>query len=826
LTKFFLPKFSFHDSTVFYCKYNSELNQLLVNATSQKIEYQKHKINNLSLKAISNDSIFTLKTNSSSLSINKFIELENFNTISLTANNSINLILDWESSDTLKNKGKVISNTKFIAKENSEKPEISVAFLPSQIIVYDSIWQLTKSRINIDSTAIRIDNFKILHNNQMLYVDGAVSQDSNDSLFFDIKNIDLSNANILIKGDGVKFDGLINGKANISDIYNNPLFYSDIEISNFSLNNKEIGNTEILSLWNEDSNAINIDLNTRRGDIKTISANGNYFPKNRKIDFDIDVEELSFEILEPFLDNITKGISGLASGHAKMTGTFKRPVFNGAVMAANTSFMIDYLKTNYNFTNNLKIENNSIIFKDVNAFDKFNNKAIVNGRVNIPSFKNITYDFSINADNFFALNTTGNDNETFYGTAFMSGLININGVKNDINIDISAKTEKNTKINIPLSTISEASESSFISFVNPEKKKQIEENYKVDLSGFKLNFDLEITSDAEAQLIFDSKIGDVIKAYGDGNLKMEITSTGDFNMFGEYNIVDGDYLFTLQNVINKKFDVERGSKILWNGDPYNANIDVKANYKLKAPLSGLLVDTTDYYKKRIPIECQIFLTENLMNPSINFNIDLPSADEDTKTRLRSAINTQEQMNKQFLALLVINNFLPDPTYVSSDPGAAYGTSTLGFGQVTTSELLSNQLSHWLSQISDEWDFGVNYRPGDELSQDQVEVALSTQLLNDRIIINGNVGNSQQNLQTQTSDIVGDFDLEIKLNESGKLRFKAFNRANDKLIYKESLYTQGVGFFYREEFNSLKELFRKIFNPKGKKEDEIKIEDEK
>jgi hypothetical protein len=143
---------------------------------------------------------------------------------------------------------------------------------------------------------------------------------------------------------------------------------------------------------------------------------------------------------------------------------------------------------------------------------------------------------------------------------------------------------------------------------------------------------------------------------------------------------------------------------------------------------------------------------------------------------------------------------------------------LGFGQVTTSELLSNQLSHWLSQISNEWDLGVNYRPGDEVSQDQVEVALSTQLLNDRVIINGNVGNNQQNLETQTNDIVGDFDVEVKLNKSGKLRFKVFNRANDKLIYKESLYTQGVGLFYREEFNTFSELFKKIFNPKKTKEE--------
>ena len=820
IAKLFIPTLTVYDSSIVYCKYNSQLNQFQANASSKEIKFRNYKISNFFIKAISNDSVLSVKTKSSSLIINKLMAFENFNTTSVTANNSVGLLVDWDSNNAIENKGKIISNTTFIAKENKKIPEINIAFLPSKIIVRDSIWKIFQSNINIDSSAIKISNFKAIHNKQLFYVNGCVSDDVNDSLFFDFRNVEMANINVLIKGDAVKFEGLINGEANISNIYNNPLFYSDVKISNFYLNKKLIGDTKVTSNWDKNKEAIDINLTTKRGKLNVIVAKGDYIPKTKKIDFDINFDKVNLDILEPFLHKITKDITGIGSGKGKMTGTFKKPIFNGDIIAQETSFMIDYLQTSYSFTNKLIVKDNSIIFENINAFDAYSNKAIVNGHVDIPSFKNISYDFTINAKKIHALNTTGLDNNMFYGTAFMSGIVNINGVMSDMNINISGKTEKNTKINIPLSTTEEASESNFITFINSNNKKEAEKKYKVDLKGFKLNFDLEITPEAEAQLIFDSKIGDVIKANGNGNLKMSINSSGDFNMYGEYNIEDGDYLFTLQNVINKKFDVDRGSKILWNGDPYNANIDVKASYSLKAPLSGLLVDTTDFYKRRIPIDCQIFLTDNLMNPTINFNIELPSADEDTKTKLKSAINTQEKMNKQFLALLVINNFLPDPTYVSENPVAAYGTGSLGFGQVTTSELLSNQLSHWLSQISDEWDLGVNYRPGDEISQDQVEVALSTQLLNDRVTINGNVGYGQQKLQTQTSDIVGDFDVEIKLNESGKLRLKAFNKANDKLIYKESLYTQGVGLFYREEFSSLKELFKKIFKAKAKKEEKI------
>jgi hypothetical protein len=210
-----------------------------------------------------------------------------------------------------------------------------------------------------------------------------------------------------------------------------------------------------------------------------------------------------------------------------------------------------------------------------------------------------------------------------------------------------------------------------------------------------------------------------------------------------------------------------------------------------------------------------------MNPNIRFDINLPSADEEINTRVQSTINTQEKLNRQFLSLLVLNSFMPSQQQGAESYLAESGTS--GLGSVTTSELLSNQLSHWLSQISDEWDIGVNYRPGDEISRDQVEVALSTQLLNDRVSINGNLGYGGQTTgQTteQTTNLVGDFRVDVKLTKNGKLRLKAFNETNDRILYENAPYTQGVGIFYREEFNSFSELLNRFWNNfSSKKKDE-------
>ncbi|HSH52603.1 MAG TPA: translocation/assembly module TamB domain-containing protein, partial [Bacteroidales bacterium] len=377
-------------------------------------------------------------------------------------------------------------------------------------------------------------------------------------------------------------------------------------------------------------------------------------------------------------------------------------------------------------------------------------------------------------------------------------------------VDISGRTEPNTKINIPISKSGLAEESGFVRFINtPKTSEKLMDDYNVDLSGFRLNFDLEVTPEAEALLIFDSKIGDIIRARGEGNLKMEIDANNNFNMFGDYSIEEGDYLFTLQNVINKKFEIERGGTILWSGAPYNANIDIEAIYNLRTQLTNLFPeDSTDFYRRRIPVECQIYLSDNLMNPSIRFDINLPTADEEINTRVKSTINTQEKLNRQFLSLLVLNSFMPDQQQGAENYLAESGTA--GLGSVTTSELLSNQLSHWLSQISEEWDIGVNYRLADEISSDQIEVALSTQLLNNRVSINSNVGYGGQTTENATN-LVGDFRVDVKLTKNGKLRLKAYNESNDRILYDNAPYTQGVGIFYREEFNSFSELLNRFWS---------------
>jgi hypothetical protein len=813
ISNFFIPYLYLSDSSNLKVNYNSNIKRLLFNATSKELKYNNHTFTNLSINTFSNDSIFTILTKCDNFLLNNYFNLENFKTTSLTHNNKIDFKVDWLNADTIIYGGKILASTSIKQKESFGKPSFKITVLPSQIIVKDSLWYVNKTQIKIDTTSYDIHKFKINHGNQYFGLDGKISENPDDTLFFDFKNLNLANLNVITNVKNLEFEGLINGTANFSSIFTNPLFYADIDVNDLILNKEKFGHAKIYSRWIEENKAIQLEASTLFNDKRTINVSGNYYPENKNIMFNVILDKLGLNIINPYLKSFASDITGIGDGTVLVTGTLKHPNFNGILFAQKSALTIDYTNIRYYFDTEIEVEKNTLIFKDVNALDSYGNKGVTNGYLEFGAKKAINFKFNIEANNILAMNTTGIDNEYFYGTAFASGLVNIEGNRDATVMDISARTEKNTKINIPLTHLQNSEESGFIRFKNSTNDYAIKsEEYNIDLSNFDLNIDLEITPDAEAFLIFDSKIGDVIKGRGEGNIKMGFDASNNFKMFGDFTIEEGDYLFTLQNVINKRFKIKRGGSLNWNGEPYNAIIDIDAIYGLKTSLSNLVDSNSTYYsnedyRKRIPVECQVFLTDNLMNPNIKFDVNLPTADEEAKTLLRSAINTEEKLNKQFLSLLVLNSFMSEQ---NAEGNFANSSSSAGLGTVTTSELLSNQLSHWLSQISDEWDIGVNYRPGDEISQDQVEVALSTQLFDDRVSINGGVGYGGQTVD-QASNIVGDFSVDVKINKSGKLRLRAFNESNDKLQYEDTPYTQGVGIYYREEFNSFSELLSNFRN---------------
>ncbi len=788
------------------------------------------KLINLVMESSVNAGRMNTSITSDTLKLPGRANLENF-VIGLGSHpDTINLDMRWDNNPSGKAMGE-IKALGFYSLNGKSRPVLTVSLLPTEIILNNASWKLNPARIMVDSATTSFDNLILNSVRKYIKLDGMISPDPKDKLTLSFEGLDLAFINNLFikkerKADESSFEmnfgGIINGSVALSDLKKDFLFESDIMISDFVFNNTPYGKVDVGSEWNPQKKAAVINVNNDYEGSKFFEISGTYSPSSKTADITASTYRMPLNILNSVVKTFASDVRGVGSGTVRLYGKMNQPFLTGSIEAEDASMKIDFLQTRYSFSDSVRFTKKGIEFRDIKIYDEKRNQGTLNGLLAHNSFKDFAIDLNINMNKMMVLNTKPKDNESFYGTAYASGYAGIKSNAEKMTFKISANTEDNTAFFVPLNSSETVSDYPYILFVDA-KKEDIKEKkgddifIKNDNKGqMELDFDLQVTPEAEVQLIMDSKSGGVIRGTGAGLLNISLNNKGQVKMSGDYVIEDGDYLFTLGNIINKRFSVEKGGTISWNGDLTDATINLKALYKLKASLYDIYPD--DAFKERIPVECQLKLSEKLMNPVIGFDIYLPTADEETREYLRSAINTEEEISRQFLYLLVMNSFYPDPSLYSAVPQTAtQSTSAIG---VTTTEMLSNQLSNWLSQISNDFDIGFNYRPGNEITPQEVEVALSTQLLNDKVILNGNfdVGGKQSN--THASNISGDFDIEVKITE--KLRFKVFNRSNDNLFYETAPYTQGFGILFRRDYNRFKDLF--ILPEKKKKKVKVPEED--
>ncbi len=683
----------------------------------------------------------------------------------------------------------------------------------SEIIINDSLWRIDpENRLTYKDSALIFRNIIFNHDMQSVGIDGILSDNPDDTFKLFFTDFDVSNFDLMLTPSGADLDGIANGDLVFSNLSESPRFTGDLNISGLYFNKQKMGDLQLFSEWDELENKL--ELNSEivytgsSGSRDLLKLNGSYYPQAENmadsIDFEGEISNLAIATMQPFFDDFLSEMQGYASGKLKVTGTSTEPELTGNIGLVRSALRVSFLNTKYYLADEIKLKPDAIAFDSITLYDSLGNTALLNGNIKHRYFKDFNLDISITPQKFAGLNTNRSHNELFYGTAFASGAANIKGPVNDVNLSVKARPEENTNIVIPISTASSMAESDFITFIDKseEQEEKLTFNQSSD-AGFNMDFQLDINPNARAEIILPFQMGN-IEGRGSGNLRMEINSAGDFNMYGDYFIEEGVFIFRLQNILKNTFTIRRGASISWSGDPYDADVDITAVYKARPSLSGLPaaqgVDP-EIANERVPVDCIITLKDKLFNPKLDFSIELPNADANVRELVYSSIDTTNnaEMNKQMLYLLVLNSF--------SVSGLDNNLSS-GFG-AQSFELLSNQISNWLSQISKDVDVGVNYRPGDSYTSEEIEVALSTQLFDDRVSIDGNFGMSGMEEQTSANTIVGDVNVEVKITKDGRFRVRAFNRTNNTdLLSVDAPYTQGVGVFYRKEFDTLEELFRK------------------
>lgn len=813
----FFPSLDIAKASNLRFSFNGEKELLDFSLNSSKIQYDDFVLKNLNLNIKDSKDIYLDSNLKFILSVEEFVnnQIINFQNIELhtnAKNNTVNTSLAWNNNDSI-SLGKVSSIIDF------KSSKMIFANLEEFYLFDTSVgyWNMQGNpSIKFIDDKYSLDSIVLSNANQAIILNGNIGREVEDSLSLEIQDFQLSSVPLLFDFNkkNTTMEGVLNAQINFQSLLYNPQLFNEFNIDNFIFNFFPIGDINFYSLWEEDSNKfiLNGGLVNENNHQEIQLIDCYFYPNNdKKLDGIVKFDSTNIDFLSPFLPNsILSNLEGLLTGDLSLSGDPFQPKFNGDLSLNNGELKLTEYGTQFKVNGNLLVKDDAIEISNGNFLDELNNIGIINGYYHHDNFIDYSLNISLEIDQpIMVMNNTFSENPYYYGKVFMTGSADISydSIEN-LSIYVNAITDKNTSLNIPLYGSSEVVLHDFISFINKDtNSSEIIKKPIVSKEKMNIDIDLEITDDAEVMLIFDDLVGDEMKSSGQGNIQLNIDQNYDLTMYGNYVIDEGEYVFTLKDFINKKFDLIKGGTLTWLGDPYNAKIDLSARYPLRTSLYNIMPEIErDNWKHKSMVDVDIELENNLMNPDIQFNIEVPNGNESVKTALKRVLSNTEELNKQVFSLLILNQFIT-PNHLN------LGNNVKSY-DISTSEVLSNQLGNMISSFTDEFDIGFNYTLGNQLSNEELSVAMSTQQFNDRLTVETNLGMSQSNNITQNpNSFIGDVNIEYKLNSKGNIRVHAYNQSNeyDLSNQNQSNYTQGFGLFYKQSFDSLGELFCEMNN---------------
>lgn len=750
---------------------------------------------------------------------------------SLGSDNQLSTDISWKIDRARAYEGSVSALTTFLPPTEAGGRSSRIDLRESTLTFNDSVWVINPAQIAVNGRDITVNGIDVSHGRQFVKINGEISPDPEKALTLDLSHFSLDYLFETLGIDKVMLGGDATGTFYASGLYSpEPVLETPgLTVKDISYNKTVIGDALVRSTWDPSRRAITLDADIDRPGHRA-RVDGAIFPLNDSLDLKFFADHTPVGFMAPYMEAFASDISGYASGWARLWGNFKYIDLEGALKADSLRLKVNFTNTYYTASDSVRFTPGYIDLSDITIRDAEGHTADLNGWVRHKFFKEPQFRFSVtNARDFLSYNETAAQNPLWYGKIYGNGSAFVDGRPGIVNINVDMTSAPRSTFTFVLSDQEVADEFSFLTFrdrnrlgveitdtmhlrdtsmdlVNELRARAAAHGDDETPSDYNITIQTRITPDAQIVLVMDPVGGDRIRARGSGHLRLDYGSANnDLKMYGNYTLDRGDYNFTLQDIIIKDFTIRPGSEISFRGDPYAAQLDIKAAYSLRANLSDLdesFLHDKELNRTNVPVNALMHVTGDMRQPEIDFDLEFPTLTSDVYRKVRSIVSTDDMMNRQIIYLLALNRFYT-PDYMAS---ATRGNELMSVASST----ISSQLSNLLGSISDNWSVAPSFRSDrDDFSDVEVDVALSSRLLNNRLLFNGNFGYRDKSLNA--NQFIGDFDLEYLLNRQGTLRLKAYNRYNDQNYYlRSALTTQGVGVAIRRDFDSLTSFLRPVW----------------
>ncbi|MGE4347639.1 MAG: translocation/assembly module TamB domain-containing protein [Flavobacteriaceae bacterium] len=804
----FYPDISFGTNTLIRGNINPDEEMFKLNFATPNLEIGENTIHKIDFQIDTKNPLYNAYVEMDSIS-NKYYKISDFGMINVKNNDTLYFRTEFKGGD----KEQDFYNLNLYYTIDKEQNSI-VGFQKSELFFKENLWFLNEednhdSRVVFNKSVndMSIDNFRLSHNNQFVQFGGIIRGKDYKDFDLNFRDVDLSKITPDI--DKLYLEGLLNG--NVHFMQNVDVFKptSSLEVLNLAVNEVELGDLVVDIEGDDVLQKFGVNAYLYKNDEDILSVEGDLEIANKQTFANIDIRMNDFK-LSPFSlfgGEIINNIRGYATGRTTVTGNLKDPEINGRLFLDKAGMNVVYLNTDFDFDDNTIVDltSDNIFLRQINLTDtKYGTKGNLNGSISHKLFKDYALDLHLSSNRLLVLDTQDSEDSMYYGTAFIKGNATIKGLASGLIITANATSEKGTSIKIPIGDSKSAGEVSHIKFLSPDEKYSEQETVQTNFvtTGLELKLNLNVTPDAEIDIIIDRDTGHAIRGgRGNGILELDINTLGRFTMNGIFTVESGHYDFRYGGLISKRFDVKKGGTITWSGNPLLANMNIQGVYATEANPAVLLDNPS--FNRKIPVDLIIDVRgtlEALQEP--DFDITFPSVSSVLQSEIQYKLSDADTRRTQAFALLLSRNFLG---------GQGMGSGALAGSLTETASSLFNNL---LSDEDSFFDIGVDYTVGnrnpnrDFDDSDRFNMTLSTEI-NEDITINGKLGVPVGG--TRESVVVGNVEIMMRLNEERTLNARVFNRENDINYFGEGIgYTQGIGLTWEADFDSFSELMHKIF----------------
>ena len=710
---------------------------------------------------------------------------------------------------------------------------IETTIHPTEFTVGDSLWQISSGHLLVQGDDVAIDSLRVGHALQSLTIDGRLAKNRRDSLVAHLHEVEIDYILSLVNFDDVAFGGRASGTAVFTRAEGNMDLRAALTVPDFSFNYCPMGAAQIYGKWEPETKHIVLDADmvSRTSGITAQTTVAGYIaPSEKALRLDIGAHRSDLRFLNPYVEDIFDRFGGDVTGDICLYGPFKKLDFQGDV-TVNAEGTVRATGVHYRLSDgHVALRPGAFTFSDFKVSDLRHGQGTAQGQLRHTHLKRLNYDFYVEADNLLCYDQPESPDMPFYSTAYGTGHITLGGRPGLFAADISLSPTAPTFFVYTQGAGAASEAEGFVRFHEARSSTLPADTaaraaggqapaappVPVATSGTDIYLNLNIAANptAELRVITDPRTGDQLSAFGTGSLRATYHNKGSFELYGTYRVDRGSYKMSIQDVIRKNMALTAGSTLTFTGNPLDGDLDLRAVQTITGvPLSDLNY-AAGFAQKTAKVDCILHIGGKARSPQVNFDLDFQNITDDERQMVRQLIATDDDLNRQAIYLLGIGRF-----YTTSAGEGAVSSSQQNSAAMRSllSTTLTGQLNEAISNAlgsRSQWSFGTNFTSGTTGWNDlEVDGQLQGRLLNDRLLINGNLG--YRDRPTSTSNFVGDFDIRYLLTPKGGVSLRAYSETTDRYFTRSSLTTQGVGLSLQRDFTRFWQLFRRERKKRGK-----------